>query len=288
MDISNILTQKPIPLYTIISREKGKNPNCYFIDEPQFEPYASENFIANVAQGGSVNCEYIRFCAHGNGTHTECFGHVSKQFYSIQNVRMPFFMLAQVITVTIQPDYLQQEANEFMREQQQMVNRVSKLIGLEQKSSEKKQETSRLLYPISFEHIPFDTIDFSQITALIVRVNFSLDFIIQNNLNDKNFSGKNPPFFDKNLIQYLKSKGIQHLLTNLPSIDPENDNGKLEAHLAFWGMKDRESLPLYPNDTITELCNIPDHVKDAIYALHLGLSPFESDAVPSMPVLFSV
>ncbi len=283
MDISKLLMQKPIPLYTVVSREKDKNPNCYFIDQPQFEPYKSDTFIANVAQGGSVNCEYIRFCAHGNGTHTECFGHVSKQFYSVQNVKIPFLMLAQMVTVTVDINPIEQEAQEFMREHQQTLNALGKLVGLE---SEKKKSQKKPLY--SLEELPFHTIDFSRITALIIRINFSLEFMVQNNLDRKNFSGKNPPFFTPSLIRYLKSKGIQHLLTNLPSIDPENDNGKLEAHLAFWGMENRESIPLYPNDTITEFCSIPDHVKDGLYWLHLGLSPFESDAVPSMPVLFPV
>lgn len=282
MDISKLLLQKPIPLYTVISREKDKNPNCYFIDEPKFEPYQSDTFVANVAQGGSVNCEYIRFCAHGNGTHTECFGHVSKQFYSVQNVKMPFLMLAQIVTVTVDINPIEHELHEFKQDQERTHNSFAKLAGLEVKSSEKKQ--SKILYPV--EQLPFHTIDFSRITALIIRVNFSLQFMVQNNLDGKNFSGKNPPFFTPTLIRYLKSKGIQHLLTNLPSIDPENDDGKLQAHLAFWGMENRESIPLYPNDTITEFCNIPDHIKDGLYWLHIGLSPFESDAVPSMPILF--
>jgi kynurenine formamidase len=233
MDISKILLQRPIPIYSTISREKGKNLNCYFIDEPQFEPYKSGNFIANVAQGGSVNCEYIRFCAHGNGTHTECFGHVSKQFYSIQNVKVPFLMLAQVVTAVVSND------------------------------------NSPLIQFSNIHAVP----------ALILRVKYPDSYF-------GNYSGKNPPYIKPEAILELKKKGIQHLLTNLPSIDPENDNGKLEAHLAFWGMENRESLPLYPNDTITELCDIPNDIKDGLYGLHLGLSPFESDAVPSMPVLF--
>lgn len=231
MDISQILLQKPIPIYTVISREKQKNPNCYFIDEPQFQTFQSGNFIANVAQGGSVNCEYIRFCAHGNGTHTECFGHVSRQFYSVQNIRIPFLILAHLIVV-----------------------------------SDINESTNTLDF--YFENT-------NNASALIV-----------NYLHDTNkYSGTNPPAISKETILMLKKQGIQHLLTNLPSIDPENDNGKLDAHLAFWGMQNRESLPLYPNDTITELCNIP-FIQPGLYLLHLGLSPFESDAVPSMPVLF--
>lgn len=239
MDISQILLQNPIPIYTTISREKGQNPNCYFIEEPQFEPYRSDGFIASVAQGGSVNCEYIRFCAHGNGTHTECFGHVSKEFYSVQNVKIPFLMLAQVITVPF------------------LGNKVYDV-------------------PFSNTHAA---------SALILRVTVSEDLKQTKNYN---YSGKNPPSINPNFILRLKERGIQHLLTNLPSIDPEDDNGELIAHLAFWGMKNRESIPLYPNDTITEFCYIPTQVQDGLYWLHLGLSPFESDAVPSMPILFRV
>ncbi|MDW8348493.1 MAG: hypothetical protein RML94_16130, partial [Bacteroidia bacterium] len=139
----------------------------------------------------------------------------------------------------------------------------------------------------SIDSLPIQKIK-NGVPALIVRVEYDLQYKIKYNFDGKNFSGKNPPFFTKSLIQRLKAIGIQHLLTNLPSIDPEQDDGKLEAHLAFWGMQNRESIPLYPNDTITELCQIPDTLEDGLYALHLGLSPFESDAVPSMPVLFNL
>jgi len=245
MDINNIILQEPIPIYTTINREADKNPNCYFIDEPQFAPFQSGDFIAQVEKGGSVNCEYIRFCAHGNGTHTECFGHISKQFYSIQNIKIPFLMLAEV-----------------------------KSVGV--------------LRGNNYLWAPF-TND-KGVSALILRSKDTADLhhLSQFNLYSKyaKFSGKNPPYIHVDTIKHLKSQGIHHLLTDLPSIDPEQDNGKLEAHLAFWGMKDRESFPLYPNDTITELCHIPEHIPDGLYMLHLGLSPFETDAVPSMPVLF--
>lgn len=237
MDFSKILLEQPIPIYTAIHREADKNPNCYFIDEPQFSPFQSGDFIADVSKGGSVNCEYIRFCAHGNGTHTECFGHVSKQKYSIQNIKIPFLMLAEVVTYT---------------------DRVDSAI----KNS-----------------IVFSFKNTYNVSAIILRYEDS---------HLPKFSGRDPLFIRKSDIEDLKSQGIRHLLVDLPSIDPENDNGKLEAHLAFWGMRDRENLPLYPNDTITELCSVPGYVTDGLYLLHLGLSPFETDAVPSMPVLFPI
>jgi arylformamidase len=57
------------------------------------------DWIGDVKQGGSVNFKNIFFNPHGNGTHTECVGHISKEDYSINKLLTKFFFIAQVITV---------------------------------------------------------------------------------------------------------------------------------------------------------------------------------------------
>lgn len=39
------------------------------------------------------------FNPHGNGTHTECVGHISKEDYSINQTLKKFFFIAEVITI---------------------------------------------------------------------------------------------------------------------------------------------------------------------------------------------
>ena len=42
-------------------------------------PYETdEGFTGSVAEGGSVNFRNIAFNPHGNGTHTECLGHITE------------------------------------------------------------------------------------------------------------------------------------------------------------------------------------------------------------------
>ena len=48
------------------------------------------------------------------------------------------------------------------------------------------------------------------------------------------YSNTNPPYLLDAAANYLKEKGIKHLLIDLPSVDKEKDNGKLLAHNAFW------------------------------------------------------
>jgi kynurenine formamidase len=59
----------------------------------------TEQFVGSVALGGAVNFRDVQFNPHGNGTHTECVGHIAKEFYSIHQVLQRFFFLAQVWTV---------------------------------------------------------------------------------------------------------------------------------------------------------------------------------------------
>ena len=101
---------------------------------------------------------------------------------------------------------------------------------------------------------------------------------------DKNYSNTNPAFIDEEAMKYIVEKGINHVLLDTPSVDKEQDGGKLLAHHAFWQ---------YPENTntfrtITELVFIKDEIKDGIYLLNLQVAAFENDAAPSRPVLFQL
>lgn len=100
----------------------------------------------------------------------------------------------------------------------------------------------------------------------------------------KKYTGKNPAFISPEAITFLVNNGIDHFLIDTPSVDKEEDGGKLLAHHAFWE---------YPHNTqsqrtITELIYIPDSVPDGIYLLNLQFASFENDASPSKPVLYAI
>ncbi|MEM6893444.1 MAG: cyclase family protein [Bacteroidota bacterium] len=96
------------------------------------------------------------------------------------------------------------------------------------------------------------------------------------------YSHKNPPYLSKEAMEYIVAEGIEHLLVDLPSVDKEKDEGRLEAHKMFWGVNHQ----LRTSATITEFVFVPDTVRDGLYWLNLQVAPFENDAAPSRPVLF--
>jgi kynurenine formamidase len=106
----------------------------------------------------------------------------------------------------------------------------------------------------------------------------------------KNYSKTNPPYLSEEAAIYIREIGIKHLLIDLPSVDREEDEGKLLAHKAFWNVKNTTIL----NDdarldcTITELIYVNDSVSDGTYLLNLQIASFENDASPSKPVLYAI
>ena len=52
------------------------------------------------------------------------------------------------------------------------------------------------------------------------------------------------PYFTPEAMKVIRSHGINHLLVDLPSLDPLYDEGRLSAHRVFWDMPpDSKELP---------------------------------------------
>jgi kynurenine formamidase len=96
------------------------------------------------------------------------------------------------------------------------------------------------------------------------------------------YSGTNPTYLHHEAITFIIDKGIKHLLVDLPSVDREEDGGKLLAHKAFWNYPDRIDY----EKTITELIFVPDELKDGSYYINIQIPPFELDAAPSRVLVY--
>ncbi len=57
-------------------KDGTRNPNCFFAPSPSFEPLKAGEFVGSIKEGSPVNFFNVKFNPHGNGTHTECSGHV--------------------------------------------------------------------------------------------------------------------------------------------------------------------------------------------------------------------
>ncbi|MFL9837125.1 cyclase family protein [Flavobacterium sp. ST-75] len=76
------------------------NPIAWYIDKPVIEPVKMGDWVGKVSEGSSTNFNNIFFNPHGHGTHTECLGHITKEFYSINQALKQFFFLAEVVSIT--------------------------------------------------------------------------------------------------------------------------------------------------------------------------------------------
>ncbi len=235
----NVNLSKPIDISLPLSSNKN-NASAWYVGPVKIEPVRGDGFIGSVKEGGSVNFRDILFNPHGNGTHTECVGHISKEDYSINQCLEQFFFWAQVIS--IEPRRVNEDH----------------IIELEQiKAFEIKPQTE----------------------AIVLRTLPNDEF-----KKSKQYSNTNPAYLGKGVMEHLIQNGINHFLIDLPSVDREFDNGVLRAHHAFWE---------YPNNTqkqrtITEFVYVNNEVADGDYLLNILLAPFENDASPSKPILYSI
>lgn len=232
---------KPIDISIPLTTER----NCvsaWYVEPMKIEPVRNGDWVGDVNQGGSVNFRNITFNPHGNGTHTECVGHISKEHFSINKTFLRFNFIAELITIL--PDELPNGDHVITRKH--------------------------------FENALKET---ENTEALVIRT-------LSNGLNKMHmqYSNTNPPYILKDAIEFLNEKGVEHLLIDLPSVDKEKDDGKLEAHHAFWN---------YPMNTqthksITEMIYVPNEIFDGTYLLNIQIASFENDASPSKPLLYKI
>ena len=89
---------KPLDI-SIALRGDSKNPVAWYLDAPKIQPVKAENFVGMVSEGASTNFNNILFNPHGHSTHTECVGHITREFHSINETLKTFFFTARLISV---------------------------------------------------------------------------------------------------------------------------------------------------------------------------------------------
>lgn len=236
---------QPIDISILLTNNE-ENPIAWYLSKPVIEPVKMGDWTGKVSEGASTNFNNIFFNPHGHGTHTECLGHITKDFYSVNKALKQFFFLAEV--VSIQPEA---QGEDFVITKAQI---EKALAG-------------------------------KPVEAIVIRT-------LPNDLNkrSKNYSNTNPPYLEEAAALFLRESGIKHLLIDLPSVDREEDGGKLVAHKAFWNVTDVTNLnsDARHDATITEMIFVPHTVADGSYLLNQQIASFENDASPSKPVLYKI
>lgn len=76
--------------------------SAYGIPKSEISIYKDGGFVGDVSSGGSCNVRNINMNPHGNGTHTECVGHVSKNYKTIYETISDFHFAATLISVNVE------------------------------------------------------------------------------------------------------------------------------------------------------------------------------------------
>ncbi len=223
---------RPVDLSWPVRRQAG--PLAFGLPPARFEIFATEGFVGDVAAGGSCNVEVLHLVPHGNGTHTECWGHVSEEAVYISDLDIPWMFPAVVAKVE---------------------GRCDQPLGVDALSERARR-----------------WVEHPEVKGVILHVR---------NVPPPphDFTGTRPPFVGEALAAYL-AEHVEHLITNLPSVDAETSK-ELPAHRRFLGRSPRSR-------TITELACIPEALAEGPVWLVLMVPAIETDAVPSRPVAYPI
>jgi len=246
-DIIEVDLSKPLDI-SIPLRKGPENPTAWYVDPLTIEPVRGEGFVGKVSEGGSVNFNNIAFNPHGHGTHTECVGHITPEDHFINDHLKQFMFTAKVISVRPEKLY---ENNDFGVKGDGVITpaQIAEAIGNDRPE------------------------------AIVLRTLPNEDEKLSHQ-----YSNTNWPYLHPESAKLISDLGIDHILIDLPSVDREEDGGKLLAHKAFWNYPENTQF----QRTITELIYVPDSIIDGNYLLNIQIASFENDASPSKPVLYKI
>lgn len=212
--------------------------NAFHAPPFRISPVNEGDFIGSTKLGGVVNFMNFQCNPHGNGTHTECVGHIAKEDFYANECIKEIFYTAELIS--IYPTLLENG------------DKVIDVNHLESMISEKSD-------------------------GLIIRTLPNDD-----EKRERQYSSTNPVYLTPMAMNFIAKRGYNHLLVDIPSVDREEDGGKLECHKLFWNYP--ENPQTYKS--ITELIYVPNEVKDGLYLVQNQIMNIRLDAVPSRPLLY--
>jgi len=175
--------------------QENGGPSAWYVEPIRIETVRANGFLGSVAEGGDVNFRDVTFNPHGNGTHTECLGHISEEAHSVNRFSIP--PLLPCLVLSILPD---------LKNDDHII-------------------TAEKLKTASGDHWSAPNLPSSMVLRTLPN---------HPEKRAKNWSNTNPPFLDEGAAQWLVDNGVEHLLLDLPSVDREEDGGALKAHHIFW------------------------------------------------------
>lgn len=257
--IYSIRTEAPQDL-SIPLKLDGSGPSHFGVNPLKANPLKLGGFTGDVSLGGSCNVDRIELITHCQGTHTETKAHIDRSLPNAYQIDIPFMLPATLLTI-------QPKKASASRETRHQTSTDDDLV-ITKKALQSYLES----YPGS--------------RALIIRTLPNSD----KKLNATYETAENIAYFTPEAMTYIVSKGIEHLLVDMPSVDRIYDDGLLANHKIFWGIEDpairTPKIEGRDHATITEMIYAPEHIKDGRYGLQLSLLRWNTDAVPSKAVIY--
>lgn len=214
------------------------------------EPFRVEGFEGAVARGASCNCQRLTLVPHCNGTHTESASHLTIEQRALHEF-LPVAPLPALL-LSVAPVAATGSGEDSLPTPQA----GDRLI------------TRRALLAAWESHPGANP------SALLLRTG-------------THWQDAAPPFLSRQFMAELVARGVHHLVTDLPSVDRLQDEGRLTAHRVFFGLpagSTRLADAARPLATITELACFPDALRDGPCAVQIQVPRWSGDALPSRPL----
>lgn len=234
----------------------GAHPRAFGAPAATTAPFVAGGFNGEVARGASCNCRSVTLIPHCNGTHTESVAHLTLDTLAIESI-VPLQPVPAVL-VTVAPV----EATSTGEGTDPAPRPGDRVVTA---------EAIARAWPRGWPA------DFPAPEALVLRTGDG--------------AGSPPPYLTREAAALAAARGIRHLVLELPSVDREDDGGRLAGHREFFGLPAASTAladAKRADCTVTELALVPASCRDGAGALQLQVTPWLGDAVPSRPLWFAL
>ena len=231
-------------------------------------PLPSLDTSYSVDRGASCNCPlFSSVCAHSNGTHTECAGHVLPGARTLASCGV-VGGVSPALLVTVAP----------------------RALGGSGDAYAPGEAADQVVCAAALAAALAAAPDWAR---ALLRCGGALCVRTPGGKAGVKWAGAGAPYFTPAAMAVAVGAGARHLLTDLPSLDREADGGALLAHPAWWALPPRGgggggggadeggAGAAGNSNSATELCCFPEAAGDGVFVLALSIAPWEADAAPS-------
>lgn len=272
-------------------------PSTFDLPFAAAAPFHAGDFTASVDSGASINCAVISsLCAHSNGTHTECVGHVLPGCVTLGGLAASFGPpggLFPAVLLSVRPETLAESGDDYG------------IAGEGEDRVISFRSISRALDTLAsrfsalhggdgvFAGAPHALLAAGGALCLRTIPNTSLK-------RSARWKGTKAPYLTPAALSLVLALGACHIAVDLPSLDREEDGGALLSHRMWWALplkgeqNARQNTPAAEaaargaRRLITELAFFPDKCEDDIYLLNVAVAPIDMDAAPSRLTLHAL